>query len=62
MVTKETRAKWDDRIALCMARAEKMSDWEVEFMDSIELRRSLGYELSTKQVSTLYTICNKVGG
>ncbi len=62
MISEETKQKWDDRIALLLERDHRLSDRELEFVESIQLQRSHGKILSTPQVSWLYHIFEKVGG
>jgi len=58
----EIEKKWDDRIALMLERADRLNEWEVGFIDSLEIRRSEGRELTFLQSSKLNQIFNKVGG
>ncbi len=44
----------------CQSRDKKMSEWEKEFMSSIEARLNKGDELTLKQIETLNKIWEKV--
>ncbi len=62
MISTNTRNKWDTRIQLVLERSHLLDEKETEFIDSIELRRSQQRDLTTRQVSWLYDIYNRVGG
>ena len=44
----------------CEKRSEKLSDWEIEFIDSISNQLGRGRGLTEKQEQTLERIWNKV--
>lgn len=44
----------------CQNREEKLSDWEREFIDSIETQMARGQSLTPKQVDVLDRIWEKV--
>jgi len=64
MITEATRKKWDekiDSIYICLTNSSiNCSDWEIEFIDSIQLRREKGFDLSHKQVKVLNRIFEKI--
>ena len=60
-ISKETIDKWSMKINICMESTD-MNDWEVEFIDSLSLRRSQGRLLSMKQSQVLNKIYDKVSG
>jgi len=59
-VTDETRNKWDERIAFLFLHSEHTDDWETEFVDSMELIRSRGRDLTLRQSFKLGKIFHKV--
>lgn len=59
MITDETRKKWNDKIQACMEVGNGMSCWEYGFIDSIEMQRSEGKDLSMKQSKKLNELYEK---
>lgn len=49
-----------DLISDCTDRQEKLTDWEVDFLSSIEDQIDGGRRLSARQVETLENIWEKV--
>jgi hypothetical protein len=49
-----------DMIADCEKRSSKLSDWELQFIDSISVQRGRGKALTGKQVDTLTAIWDRV--
>ena len=62
MISNETREKWDIRIELVLEKSERLNERETEFVDSIQLQRSQGRDLSVAQVAWLYDLYNKLCG
>jgi hypothetical protein len=56
MISDDTRSRWDSRIALCVKYYEKLNDWEMGFIDSVQVWRAQGTDLSFKQSSKLADI------
>jgi hypothetical protein len=54
-ITDEMKAKWKHQIAFLEERQDKLSDWELGFIDSIE-----GKDLSLKQSFKLGEIYRKI--
>ena len=61
-ISQITKDRWDSRIAIALERDHLLNDWELEFVESLELQRSHGKILSLAQVEHLYEIFEKVGG
>jgi hypothetical protein len=49
----------DDPVGFCLARAQRLTDWERNFLSSIQRQR---YRLSDKQCRVLRTLVAKVWG
>jgi hypothetical protein len=64
MITEETRKKWDEKIAstcVCIENGSvRFTDKELEFIDSFQLRREKGIDLTHKQVKVLNRIYEKI--
>ena len=58
----DQREKWDTRIQLVLEKNGLLNDKETEFIDSIELQRSKGRDLSSAQISWLYDLYNRLCG
>jgi len=59
-ITPERRAKWDRQIHFLCEHSGYLNDWETGFVDSIELRRSEGKDLSIQQSFKLNEIFHRV--
>lgn len=59
-ITPQMRRKWDKRIAYCLEHSEEMNEWEVSFINSLEVQRAAEKDLSFRQVQKLYQIYKKV--
>lgn len=57
---KKHREKWDNRIEYLLENNSYLSPWEEEFIDSIEIKRHKGNDLTPKQVGKLYEIFHRV--
>ena len=59
------RKKWDEKIDTIFQAVDmcciSLSEWEEEFLDSIQIRRSKGYDLTWNQSKCLNKIFDKVG-
>ncbi len=62
MISEATREKWDTRIQLVLEKSEQLDERETEFIDSLELWRTNGRDLSIAQVSWLYDLYNRLCG
>jgi hypothetical protein len=60
MVTTEIRYKWHNRICYLVSHDEFLSEWEMDFIDSLDDRLSKGRDLTSAQVSKLYEIYHKI--
>jgi len=56
MISEETREKWDDKIAFLMEGADRLNDWEADFIDSLDSWRSENKDLTHKQSKVLNKI------
>ena len=55
-----TYHEWPDMIEDCQERDEKLSDWDRQFLDSIEQLLSRGGTLTDKQRDTLDALWERV--
>jgi hypothetical protein len=62
MISEETKNKWRDKINFCVDNQDKLSEWEMDFIDSIDDWLSKGKDLTHKQTKVLNRIFEKVGG
>ena len=62
MVSEETRKRWQERIEFLTATdaIDRLSEWENDFVDSIQIRLSQGKDLTLNQSSKLNQIFHKV--
>lgn len=59
-ISEHTRRRWSDQVQYLLDHAEEMTDWEVEFVDSMEELLSRGADLSMKQSFKLRQIYDDV--
>ncbi len=59
-VTADMRKRWDHRIEFLLEYHKHMSDWEVEFVDSLSMHRSNGENLSMKQSAKLTEVFHRI--
>lgn len=59
-ISDETRQKWDDKINYCIEQQDHLTEWEMEFIDSLSDWRSKERDLTHKQSKTLNRIFEKV--
>ena len=61
MISIHTKKVWDDRIAYVLEYGDQfLSEWEREFVDSLEIRRSKGTDLTQKQSRKLTEIFRRI--
>jgi len=61
-ITESMRHRWDRRIEYLVGHADDLTDWEIEFVDSLDASRSTGKDLTFRQVQALYRIYNMISG
>ena len=61
-VTEEMRVKWDERIRILLKRESDLSEWEIGFVESLQIRRNTDKDLSFNQSSKLNEVFVAVGG
>lgn len=62
MHAKEALSDAPEMLADCESMSSKLSDWEVDFIDSISVQLGRGSGLSPKQEETLEKIWDRVTG
>lgn len=62
MISDETRKKWDDKINAIIESVVNLhlNNWEEEFIDSIQIRRAKGLDLTHKQSKCLNKIYERI--
>jgi len=60
MISDETRNKWKSKLKHILNHQDKLSDWELTFIDSIDSVLSKDHDISFKQSSILSKIYEKV--
>lgn len=61
MISQETREGWDKKIGFLLDHAEDggLTSWEIDFVDSVSIRREYGKDLSMQQAISLSRIYRK---
>jgi hypothetical protein len=61
MISQQTRDRWDKKIAFLLEHVEDggLTSWEIDFVDSVSIRREYGKDLSMQQAITLNRIYRK---
>jgi len=60
MTPEEYRARWHNRVDFCIAHTDKMSDWEVAFVDDMNTVLDRGRDLTLRQSFKLNEVYHKV--
>lgn len=59
-VTDEMREKWRHRVNFCKKHPNKLNDWMLGFIDSLDAQLSSGRDLSLKQSFKLGEIYHEI--
>jgi hypothetical protein len=60
MISEETRNKWKSKLNHILKHQDKLNEWEIGFIDSIDILLSKNEDISFKQSSILSRIYIKV--
>lgn len=60
MIEEERKAMWKERLAFCIKYTDRLSDWEIGFIDSIDSQFDKKGELTLKQSFKLGQIYHKL--
>lgn len=60
MISDETRNKWKSKLKVILNHQNKLNDWELGFIDSIDMILNKDDDISLKQSSILTRIYEKV--